>query len=218
MTDIELIARVVAGDAAAERELYDSIGVSVALNGLRKTKRIKTREAPMEEGMTVGVVPVEAEPDLKDRMARAIDAVGQIQDGIRDARCRGLHARRGSIGRKAIFPATIADSAEIWPTLIKIARNPDLPRESRTQSVFWLGQAAGDAATANLNSLVLDNSVDREIREQAVFALSQRPRDEGVPALIAVAKTNKDPEIRKKACSGSASRGILGRLTCSSSC
>jgi HEAT repeat protein len=106
---------------------------------------------------------------------------------------------RGSIGRKAIFPATIADSAEIWPTLIKIARNPDLPRESRTQSVFWLGQAAGDAATANLNSLVLDNSVDREIREQAVFALSQRPRDEGVPALIAVAKTNKDPEIRKKA-------------------
>lgn len=106
---------------------------------------------------------------------------------------------RGSIGRKAIFPATIADSAEVWPTLMKIARNPDLPRESRTQSVFWLGQAAGDAATANLNSLVLDNSVDREVREQAVFALSQRPRDEGVPALIAVAKTNKDPEIRKKA-------------------
>ena len=106
---------------------------------------------------------------------------------------------RGSIGRKAIFPATIADSAELWPTLIKIARNPDLPRETRTQSVFWLGQAAGDAATANLNSLVLDNSVDREVREQAVFALSQRPRDEGVPALIAVAKTNKDPEIRKKA-------------------
>lgn len=106
---------------------------------------------------------------------------------------------RGSAGKKAIFPATIADSADVWPALIKIARNPDLPRESRTQSVFWLGQAAGDAATANLNSLVLDNSVDREVREQAVFALSQRPRDEGVPALIAVAKTNKDPEIRKKA-------------------
>jgi len=106
---------------------------------------------------------------------------------------------RGTIGSKAIFPATIADSAEIWPTLIRIARNPNLPRDSRTQSVFWLGQAAGDAATANLNSLVLDNSVDRDVREQAVFALSQRPRDEGVPALIAVAKTNKDPEIRKKA-------------------
>jgi hypothetical protein len=106
---------------------------------------------------------------------------------------------RGSMGEKAIFPATIADSADIWPALIKVARNSDLPRGTRTQSVFWLGQAAGDAATANLNSLVGDDSVDREVRESAVFALSQRPRDEGVPALIAVARTNKDPEIRKKA-------------------
>ena len=106
---------------------------------------------------------------------------------------------RGSMGEKAIFPATIADSADIWPALIKVARNSDLPRGTRTQSVFWLGQAAGDAATANLNSLVGDNSVDREVRESAVFALSQRPRDEGVPALISVARTNKDPEIRKKA-------------------
>jgi hypothetical protein len=106
---------------------------------------------------------------------------------------------RGSLGEKAIFPATIADSADVWPTLIKIARNPNVPRPARSQAVFWLGQAAGDAATANLSSIVGDNSVDQEVREQAVFALSQRPRDEGVPALIAVAKTNKDPEIRKKA-------------------
>jgi HEAT repeat protein len=106
---------------------------------------------------------------------------------------------RGSMGHKAIFPATIADSANVWPALLKIARNADLPRETRTQSVFWLGQAAGESATRDLNNIVLDNSIDREVREQAVFALSQRPREEGVPALISVARTNKDPEIRKKA-------------------
>jgi HEAT repeat protein len=103
------------------------------------------------------------------------------------------------MGEKAIMPATIADSADIWPALIKIARNHDLPRSTRTQSVFWVGQAAGEAATANLISIVRDNDVDREVRESAVFALSQRPREEGVPALIAVARTNKDPAIRKKA-------------------
>jgi HEAT repeats len=108
-------------------------------------------------------------------------------------------SERGSMGEKAVFPATIADSAEIWPALIRIARNPDVPRGTRTQSVFWLGQAAGDAATANLRDIVVDDGVDREVREQAVFALSQRPREEGVPALISVARTNKDPEIRKKA-------------------
>ena len=106
---------------------------------------------------------------------------------------------KGSIGSKAIFPATIADSAVIWPALLKLARNADVPRNTRSQSVFWLGQAAGDVATRGLNDLVVDNSVDREVREQAVFALSQRPRDEGIPALINVARTNKDPEIRKKA-------------------
>ena len=36
-------------------------------------------------------------------------------------------------------------------------------------------------------------------RDQAVFALSQRPNKEGVPALIRIVRTNRDPEIRKKA-------------------
>ena len=37
------------------------------------------------------------------------------------------------------------------------------------------------------------------MREAAVFALSQRPRDESVPALIRVARTHRDPHIRKTA-------------------
>lgn len=106
---------------------------------------------------------------------------------------------RGKIGSKAVFPATIADSANVWPALIRIARSPNVPRDARSQSVFWLGQGAGEVAAAELGALVVDDGVDREIREQAVFALSQRPKDEGVPALIKVARTNRDPEIRKKA-------------------
>ena len=106
---------------------------------------------------------------------------------------------RGSIGSRAILPATIADSVDIWPALMRLARNPDLPRGTRNQAVFWTGQAAGEKVTADLGALVVDSSVDREIREQAVFALSQRPKDQSVPALINVARTNRDPEIRKKA-------------------
>src|SRR5438552_14273483 len=52
-----------------------SIGVSVALNGLRKTKRQRNREAPIEEGITVGSPRVEAERDLKEKLARAIEAL-----------------------------------------------------------------------------------------------------------------------------------------------
>jgi RNA polymerase sigma-70 factor (ECF subfamily) len=126
VNELQLVTRVVAGDAAAERELYEthvdriyrlafrlagddelardftqatfirafekigsfrgdsslstwlhSIGVSVALNGLRKTKRLRNREAPIEEGLMVGSTRVEAEPDLKERMARAIESLSE---------------------------------------------------------------------------------------------------------------------------------------------
>jgi RNA polymerase sigma-70 factor, ECF subfamily len=52
-----------------------SIGVSVALNGLRKVKRQRGREAPLDEALTVGSTTRHAEPDLKERLAQAIDAL-----------------------------------------------------------------------------------------------------------------------------------------------
>lgn len=112
----------------------------------------------------------------------------------------GLASRlRSKAGEKAIFPALIADSATVWPSLIRIARDENVPTSTRRQAVFWVSQAAGDAVTKGLDDIVSDNSVDRDIREQAVFALSQRPKAESVPALIRVARTNRDPQIRKKA-------------------
>ncbi|PYP57767.1 MAG: hypothetical protein DMD40_07440 [Gemmatimonadetes bacterium] len=100
---------------------------------------------------------------------------------------------------KAIFPAVLADSVTIWPDLLKVAKADNVSRKVRRSAVFWLGQAAGDAATRGLTDLVDDGNADHEVRESAVFALSQRPRDEGVPALIRIAKENKDPDLRRKA-------------------
>ena len=105
----------------------------------------------------------------------------------------------GSIGEEAIFPATLADSVTIWPELIRLARNEHVQRNTRRSAVFWLGQAAGEAATSGLDSLATDVAVDREVRESAVFALSQQPHDIGVPSLIRIARSNRDPDIRRKA-------------------
>ena len=102
-------------------------------------------------------------------------------------------------GKDAVFPATLADSAVVWPGLLDIARSETAARATRRQAVFWLGQAAGEAATRGLDSLVYQDPLDRMVKEQVVFALSQRPRDEGVPVLLRVARTHPDPAIRKKA-------------------
>lgn len=104
----------------------------------------------------------------------------------------------GKAGREAIFPATLVDSVTIWPMLLRIARNDARPRSTRQQATFWLGQLAEEPATRGLSELVGDAAVDREVRESAIFALSQR-RAEGVPALINVVRTSRDPELRKKA-------------------
>jgi RNA polymerase sigma-70 factor (ECF subfamily) len=126
VTERQLVARVVQGDPAAQRELYEShvdriyrlayrlagedelardftqltfirafekiadfrfesslgtwlhtIGVSIALNGLRKVKTARTREAPIEAASSIGTTQREAEPDLKARLGAAIDALSE---------------------------------------------------------------------------------------------------------------------------------------------
>jgi hypothetical protein len=102
-------------------------------------------------------------------------------------------------GEQAVFAATIADSVVIWPELLSLAKNESVNRETRKTAIFWLSQAAGDAATKGLADMAEDESEDREMRDQAVFALSQLSSDRGVPILIRLAKSNKDPKVRRKA-------------------
>jgi hypothetical protein len=105
----------------------------------------------------------------------------------------------GRAGEEAILPATLADSVTVWPTLLTLAKSDRVPRRTRRQAVFWLGQAAGAVATRGLSALLDEDGVDRDVKEQAVFALSQQPHGDGVPALIRVARTHPDREVRRKA-------------------
>jgi hypothetical protein len=104
----------------------------------------------------------------------------------------------GGVGDKLVFPATLADSAVVWPRLVRLGRDASTPRETRKSAVFWLGQAAGAEITRALGGLI-DDTTDREIQKQAVFALSQHKGDDAVPMLIQVAREHKDPDVRKSA-------------------
>ncbi|HEU4557144.1 MAG TPA: HEAT repeat domain-containing protein [Longimicrobium sp.] len=105
----------------------------------------------------------------------------------------------GRVGEEAILPATLADSVTTWPALVRIARNDGRPQQTRRSAVFWLSQQAGDRITRELSDFVNDGDEDRELRKHAVFALSQRPRDESIPELLRIARNHRDPEIRKQA-------------------
>jgi hypothetical protein len=110
-----------------------------------------------------------------------------------------LAERGGDVSGDPLLPATLADSSTIWPALVRLARTPAVPQETRRRAVFWLGEAAGTAAARTLDSIAGDGAGDREVRKHAVFALSQRSGNEGVPALLRIARSNPDPELRKTA-------------------
>jgi hypothetical protein len=133
------------------------------------------------------------------RDGRTARDLGTVRPQDAAAYLISLAERDDDVSGDALLPATLADSVTIWPALLRLARNPAVPQETRRTAVFWLGQAAGAAAASSLDSIAGDRSGDREVRKQAVFALSQRSQNEGVPALLRIARTNPDPELRKTA-------------------
>ena len=134
---------------------------------------------------------------LPDQTATDLGTVG-----VREAASYFLNLAERSVNQLVagdpLLPAVLADSVIIWPSLVSIARTQEVSPEIRGRAVFWLGQAAGDEAGRALDSIALDHRGDREVRKQAIFALSQRSTD-GVPALIRIARSNPDSELRKTA-------------------
>lgn len=81
--------------------------------------------------------------------------------------------------------------------LVRLARTHAAPGV-RGDALFWLAQRAGQKAAALITERI-DQDPDTDVKKRAVFALSQLPRDEGVPLLIKVARTNTNPAVRKQA-------------------
>jgi len=64
------------GEAALSTWLH-SIATSVALNGLRKVRRFRARETDLRDAAGVAGSAARAEPDLKRRLADAIDGLAE---------------------------------------------------------------------------------------------------------------------------------------------
>lgn len=68
----------------------------------------------------------------------------------------------------------------------------------RQRALVWIARRA-ESQAAGIISQAIDNDPDVEVKRQAVFALSQLPRDEGIPLLITLARSHTHPIVRKQA-------------------
>lgn len=98
----------------------------------------------------------------------------------------------------ALSAAILADSVDAVSALLRIATNETRPTGVRTAALGWLGEVAGDRVAAKLDSMTYEPG-DREVRKQAIYAISRRPVDEAVPSLLRMAETLPDRELRKTA-------------------
>ena len=137
---------------------------------------------------------------LRSRNARDLGTVSAPEA----ARYLMMIAGRGDsrASAKAIFPAVLADSATVWPALFPIARDTR-SRAARQDALFWLSRFASGAVAGRPNDPFADEeedeSADDDLKAHAVFVLSQLPRDEGIPQLLEVARSNKSWHVRSHA-------------------
>ena len=104
-----------------------------------------------------------------------------------------LAAEARDDGGKLVMGAVVADSATVWPALLHLARAPSVSEDTRDNATLWLGFAAGDALGPD------DNADEDDVRESAIFALSQRPKSESIPALTRVVEGDLPIHLKKSA-------------------
>ena len=135
----------------------------------------------------VGPVPPPS-ADVETVNASAPDAAAWLASLV-----TGDNAR---VAASAILPLILVDGPDPWPLLLHVARDNGRSMNVRRDALLWLGKAS----IAHLGiEQKRDDTPDDEIRTQAVFALSQRPKSESVPALMDLAKTAKHPSAKRSA-------------------
>jgi hypothetical protein len=109
-----------------------------------------------------------------------------------------VRERLNRVTRPALVALGMTDGAAASRALVNIARNHPASAV-RNDGLFWLSQRAGDQLAVSAIAEAIEKDPDTDVRKRAVFALSQLPKDEGVPKLIDVAKSNRNPAVRQQA-------------------
>ena len=109
-----------------------------------------------------------------------------------------MHVARTAPGKAAantIMAARLADTVGVWREILVVARDQERPKSARREAALWLGWLAGDHVFGERGI----GEREKSEKQSAVFALSQLPNNSGVPDLLTVARTHRDPAVVRDA-------------------
>jgi len=99
--------------------------------------------------------------------------------------------------KEAIIQGMQEDEGAGGRWLIDRALDEREPSELRRKAIFWAGQR--EATPTSELVRVYREADDRELREHAIFVLSQRDEEAAIDELIRIARDDRDTEMRGKA-------------------
>lgn len=105
--------------------------------------------------------------------------------------------RNGSLAQSALAALELTPGAVALRSLVTLAKDDGRPTV-RSRALNALALRAEQEATATIQGAIA-NDPDTGVKKTAVGALARMPKDEGVPLLIQIARTNRNVEVRKQA-------------------
>lgn len=136
----------------------------------------------------------------EEARADAIFWLGQRRDPESAAFLREVFPtlRSRELQDKVLFSVAQARTAENSRWLLDRAKDRALDGHLRKQALFWAGQSG--VAVKDLAEIYDSGTDDRELRNQVIFVLSQRRRDQAaMDKLHDIAQREQDAELRKQA-------------------
>lgn len=119
----------------------------------------------------------------------------------------------GRVSRDAILPAVLADSVDMTPRLLAIARNQNAARETRRSAISWLGRpldnrerAVRDVSAA-LVAIARDEDDNQSVRQSALRTLARLEHGAGTAALMELARDAQRSWLAREALASLTSSG-----------
>ena len=133
-----------------------------------------------------------------DLRGKAIFWIGQHSSPENAQFLREIYASTASVELKERIIFSVAQmhgqGNSRW--LIDLALEESEPMEARKKAIFWAGQAGVPISEF---ARLYDGMSDREIKEQIIFALSQRHERDAVDKLMDIARSDPDGKLKQKA-------------------
>ena len=151
---------------------------------------------PRAQGKLSEIARTADDPEVRQQ---AIHWIGQKGEAALDELAKLYQAERDNEVRSQILHAySQIDNPRALDRLFEAARSGEND-ELRQQAIHWLGQKAGERVLAGLRDIANSSDADTDVQLQVVHAISQRPAGEAVPLLIQLARTHRNPEVRRMA-------------------